>query len=94
MSDVVIELVVRDHPGAMSHVTGLFARRAYNLERIVCSPLPGGGDRLSRIVLLVRERDRLAQLMNDLARLYDVRTVRRRDDWAPDAFARIDRILD
>jgi len=27
---------VRNHPGAMSHICGLFARRAFNLEAIVC----------------------------------------------------------
>ena len=27
---VILELAVRNHPGVMSHVCGLFARRAFN----------------------------------------------------------------
>ena len=38
----VLELRVRNHPGAMSHITGLFARRAFNLEAILCVPDPAG----------------------------------------------------
>ncbi len=34
-----IELTVNNHPGVMSHITGLFSRRAYNLEGILCSSL-------------------------------------------------------
>ena len=67
---IIIDLVVRDHPGAMSHVVGLFARRAYNLEGIVCGPLEKGTN--SRILLRVRERARLAHLLAELDKLYDV----------------------
>ena len=42
----VLELHVRNHPGVMSHITGLFARRAFNLEAIVCLPVDGGSDTL------------------------------------------------
>lgn len=91
MADVVLELLVNDHPGAMSHVTGLFTRRAYNVDRIHCSPLPGSAH--SRVILVVRESERLAQLVVELRRLYDVLDVRVRDDWPPDAFARIDAIV-
>lgn len=41
-SHVTLELAVRNHPGVMSHVCGLFARRAYNVEGILCMPLAGG----------------------------------------------------
>ena len=87
---VVLELIVTNHPGVMSHVIGLFTRRAYNLERIVCGPI-GDGTR-SRVILLVDESARLAQVRRDLAGLYDVEQIRRRSDWEADAFARIDRI--
>lgn len=36
---VILELAVRNHPGVMSHVCGLFARRAFNVEGILCLPL-------------------------------------------------------
>ncbi|WP_421720649.1 ACT domain-containing protein [Aeromonas salmonicida] len=39
---VILELTVRNHPGVMSHVCGLFARRAFNVEGILCLPLKDG----------------------------------------------------
>ncbi|MGL5352690.1 MAG: ACT domain-containing protein, partial [Clostridium sp.] len=48
----VIELLVRNHPGVMSHITGLFARRAYNLEGILCGEVGDGST--SKIYLLVK----------------------------------------
>ncbi|MFI5357154.1 MAG: ACT domain-containing protein [Opitutales bacterium] len=76
--DVVLELVVRNHPGTMSHVTGLFARRAFNLDAIVCVPLGDGAT--SRILLLVPDQPRLNHIEKQLARLYDVLSVRERPD--------------
>ncbi len=34
--NVILELTVRNHPGVMTHVCGLFARRAFNVEGILC----------------------------------------------------------
>lgn len=71
----VLELTVKNHPGVMSHVCGLFARRAYNVEGILCMPLNGG--ELSRIWLLVNEDERLEQMIKQVQKLEDVREVRR-----------------
>ncbi len=60
----------------MSHVVGLFARRACNIEGIVCYP-PGDGT-TSRIWLLVDD-NRLTQMSRHLANLEDVLAVRRCD---------------
>ncbi len=38
----VLEVSVNNHPGVMSHVCGLFARRTYNVEGIACLPVTGG----------------------------------------------------
>ena len=73
MAEPVLELVVRNHAGAMLHVTGLFARRAFNLEGILCGPLESG--ELSVMYLLVREDERLSQLVRQLERLHDVVSV-------------------
>ena len=71
----VLELTVRNHPGVLSHVCGLFARRAFNVEGVLCMPL---GDRArSRVWLLVAEDERLEQMMRQLGKLEDVREVRR-----------------
>jgi acetolactate synthase-1/3 small subunit len=80
----VLELRVRNHPGAMSHVTGLFARRAFNLEAILCVPEEGGTT--SRILLLVAGGPRLTQIERQLAKLYDVLSIRQREDLGADWF--------
>ncbi len=71
----VLELTVNNHPGVMSHVCGLFARRAYNVEGILCMPLPE--ERLSRIWLLVNEEARLEQIIRQTMKLEDVVRVER-----------------
>lgn len=71
----VLELTVRNHPGVMSHVCGLFARRAYNLEAIACLPLAETGGAKSRIWLLVHEDSRLEQLVKQVEKLEDVEQV-------------------
>jgi acetolactate synthase I/III small subunit len=67
---VVLRLLVRNHPGVMSHVCGLFARRAFNVEGILCMPV-GDGAR-SVVLLLVHEDDRIEQVVRQLAKLEDV----------------------
>ena len=83
----VLELRVRNHPGTMSHITGLFARRAFNLEAIVCVPVGDGAT--SSILLLVADEPRLEQVERQLAKLYDVLTVRHRPDLGSGFFARL-----
>ena len=74
-SRTVLELDVVNHPGVMSHVVGLFSRRAYNVEGILCMPVGTGAT--SRIWLLVNEDARLAQMVKQLEKLEDVLSVRR-----------------
>lgn len=70
-----LELTVRNHPGVMSHICGLFARRAFNVEGILCMPVGDGHE--SRIWLQVNEDARLAQMIKQLEKLEDVLAVRR-----------------
>jgi len=69
-SQVVLELTVNNHPGVMSHISGLFSRRAFNVEGILCLPL--GDGQCSRIWLLVPEDERLPQVISQLKKLEDV----------------------
>lgn len=71
----VLELSVNNHAGVMSHVVGLFSRRAYNVEGILC--LPVGDGSTSRIWLLVNEDQRLSQMIKQVEKLEDVLSVRR-----------------
>ena len=66
----VLRLLVRNHPGVLSHVSGLFARRAFNVDGILCVPVEGGAR--SAILLLVHADGRLEQLVRQLAKLEDV----------------------
>lgn len=72
---VVLELAVRNHAGVMSHVVGLFSRRAYNVEGILVLPVGDGSQ--SRIWLQVREDTRLEQMIKQVEKLEDVLSVQR-----------------
>ena len=72
---VVLEIDVHNHAGVMSHICGLFARRAFNVEGILCMPV-GRGD-TSRIWLLVFEDQRLEQMVRQVEKLVDVISVHR-----------------
>src|SRR5262249_6347969 len=72
---VVLELMVNNHPGVMSHICGLFARRTFNVEGILCLPI-GTGEQ-SRIWLRVNADQRVEQLIKQLLKLEDVVDVRR-----------------
>ena len=66
----VLRLLVRNHPGVMSHLCGLFARRAFNVEGILCVPLDDGAR--SGVLLLVADDRRNAQIVAQLRKLEDV----------------------
>ncbi|MBN8451390.1 MAG: acetolactate synthase small subunit [Candidatus Accumulibacter sp.] len=75
LARTVLELDVNNHPGVMSHVVGLFSRRAYNVEGILVMPV--GSGETSRIWLLVNEDERLDQMVKQVEKLEDVLAVRR-----------------
>jgi acetolactate synthase-1/3 small subunit len=74
-SGAILRLRVRNHPGVMSHVCGLFARRGFNVEGILCLPI--GDATCSVVVLAVNEYERLEQLIRQLHKLEDVLEVHR-----------------
>jgi len=86
-TSTILELVVRNHPGTMSHITGLFARRAFNLEAIVVVPLPDRAT--SRILLHMANEPKLEQVERQLAKLHDVISVLHRPDLSPEIFTRL-----
>jgi acetolactate synthase I/III small subunit len=90
LPEAVLRLHVRNHPGVMSHVCGLFARRAFNVEGIVC--LPVGDATKSAILLLVHDDERLEQLVHQLRKLEDVLDIERTTDGR-DVFVAVERYL-
>ena len=75
LARTVLELDVNNHAGVMSHVVGMFSRRAYNVEGILCMPVGDGVS--SRIWLMVNEDIRLDQMVKQVEKLEDVLAVRR-----------------
>ncbi|NQT24648.1 acetolactate synthase small subunit [candidate division KSB1 bacterium] len=78
-TNTIIELEVQNHAGVMSHITGLFSRRGFNLEGILCGQIGDGS--ASRMYLLVNEDKFLEQIVRQLEKLYDVRSVTIRPDY-------------
>ncbi len=78
-----LELTVNNHAGVMTHVVGLFSRRAFNVEGILCMPLADIAR--SRMWLLVNDDARLDNMIRQLEKLEDVLDVQRHPG-AHDAF--------
>jgi acetolactate synthase-1/3 small subunit len=76
-ASIILRLTVRNHPGAMSHICGLFARRAFNLDGIICMPLPE--EKFSRMWLRLRRTEKLEQVIKQLEKLHDVVEIRQHD---------------
>lgn len=87
----VIELKVWNHPGVLSQVAGLFSRRAFNLEGILCGQIEDGSKSL--IFLLVDKNEQLEQIEKQLRKLYDVLEIREREDIDHTLFNRLQEII-
>lgn len=87
----LIELLVRNHPGVMSHITGLFARRAFNLEGILCAQTGDGST--SKMFLLVENNSSLEQIIKQLEKLYDILKVSIHLDYDKSVFNNIYNLL-
>lgn len=87
----LIELHVRNHPGVMSHITGLFARRAFNLEGILCAQIGDGST--SKMFLLVKNDYVLEQIVKQLEKLYDVLEVSIHQDYDQSVFENLNKVL-
>jgi acetolactate synthase-1/3 small subunit len=80
---IVLSTVVTNEPGVTANVTGLFARRKINIERIVGEPM-GDGTR-SRITFVVKPpHSGVEQVINQLERLRPVVSVQELDLEAAD----------
>lgn len=73
MNDRVITLTVANHPGVLSRIAGLFARRNYNLDGVFVVGLTGTAE--SRMELLVKSDEKLPQIIKQLQKLHDVRDI-------------------
>ncbi|NLE01366.1 MAG: ACT domain-containing protein [Fibrobacter sp.] len=83
----LIELTVRNHAGVMSHITGLFSRRGFNLEGILCGKIEDGSK--SIMYLLVNHEERLEQIVKQVEKLYDVLSMKVHDNFDETIFMRL-----
>jgi len=75
----------------MSHIAGLFSRRGFNLEEILCGPINDGTK--SRMYLLVKSDSRIEQIIKQLQKLYDVLNVSLREDYDYTLFSRLHEVI-
>ena len=67
----MLSIRVRNHPGVLSHVAGLFTRRAFNIESIAAGPTEDPG--ITRIHLVAQgDEGQLAQVTKQIRKLIDV----------------------
>lgn len=88
----VIELIVNNHPGVMSHITGLFSRRGYNLEGILCGAIGEGST--SVMYLLIQLNEQYQQIIHQLRKLYDVLEVKERHEYDHTVFYKINNLFE
>lgn len=70
----IISILVRNHPGVLSHVAGLFTRRAYNIESIAAGAT--SDPKVTRITIVVSgDEFILNQVTKQIAKLIDVMKV-------------------
>lgn len=91
ITNIVIELTVNNHPGVMSHITGLFSRRTFNLEGILCGRVGDGST--SKIYLLVNKDNRLDQIIKQVRKLYDVLDFKLHEDYNSTLFDRVHEVI-
>ncbi len=72
-NEIILELLVNNHPGVRSHICNLFSRRAYNLEAIVVFPVEDG--LVSRVWLKMNEESKLDQIIKQLEKMVDVKKI-------------------
>ena len=71
----VLSALVRNHPGVLQRVSGLFYRRGYNIETI--SACATENPKFTRITLVVLTNDELemSQIIRQLSKIQDVRRI-------------------
>lgn len=67
----VLSIVVQNHSGVLSRISGLFSRRGYNIDSLSVGPTEDDG--VSRITVVVHTDDEtLLQIINQVGKLVDV----------------------
>jgi len=71
MMKYIIGVLVQNHPGVLSRVSGLFSRRGFNIDSLAVGPTQD--ENVSRITLVVNGDEYIVdQVMKQLGKLIDV----------------------
>ena len=84
MAQHTLEVLVENSPGVLARVAGLFARRAYNIERLIVGPTANPEVSQMDIVVSV-EGHALEQVIAQLDKLINVISIKEiKPDSAPE----------
>jgi len=77
----ILSIILKDEPGALARVVGLFSGRGYNIDGLSVAPVDEERN-FSRITLVCRsyDNDTMRQIMNQLIKLIPVARVRNLTD--------------
>jgi acetolactate synthase-1/3 small subunit len=69
-----VELIVNNHYGVLNRITGLYARRGYNIDSLYVSETENRN--LSRMLIVSKGDEHIqTQIVRQLSKLYDVRKI-------------------
>lgn len=70
MTKTIIELTVKNHPGVLYRISGIFARKGFNLDGVIASGLNGGEK--SKLLLFVENNEIVSKIVKQLEKSFDV----------------------
>ena len=74
MEKFSIELLVANHYGVLNRITGLYARRGYNIDSLYVNETEN--PELSRMMIVSRGDESIqTQMVRQLSKLYDVKEI-------------------
>ena len=74
MEKFTVELIVDNHYGVLNRITGLYARRGYNIDSLYVSETENRN--LSRMLIVSKGDEHIqTQIVRQLSKLYDVRKI-------------------
>ena len=74
MEKITVELIVVNHYGVLSRITGLYARRGYNIDSLYVTETEN--PELSRMLIISKGDEYIQnQMTRQLSKLHDVREV-------------------
>lgn len=75
MERYTLSIIVRNHPGVLSRVSGLFSRRGYNIESLSVG-VAEDTDCSRMTIVVLGDKDTVQQIINQLSKLIDVEKIR------------------